>query len=128
MSVTKIDERILDTNNRFHDYCMERKIRNPFQNTEEIGQAAQKDIYLCLEHTFRLWDFHFWMPWEQFSQYFKYENYADTSIYLPCDCIDRQCAMTCAYFGGKCPREKTEIQTPKLLGFEGRWKFHDDDV
>ena len=158
MSIT-IDGRILDTDNRFHDYCMERKIENPFwedqqrfsnrveRKQDEKGRdywvvdttkkpedeawekdwAKKRDWFLRLEHTFRLWDFHFWMTWEQFEWYLKYDkDYTDVSIYMPCDCADRQCSMTCAYFGGECPRMKEEVKIPESLGFEGRWEFHDD--
>ena len=154
----KIDGRILDTDNRFHDYCMERKIENPFwedqqrfakrcrkeiRNGHEVTiidtddspeekawrktWAEKRDKFLRLERTFRLWDFHFWMNWGQFEWYLKYDkDYTDVSIYMPCDCADRQCSMTCAYFGGECPRTKEEIKIPESLGFEGRWEFKDD--
>ena len=133
----KIDGRILDTDNRFHDYCMERKIKDPFwegqqrfsnrvERKQDEAWAKRRDEFLRLEHTFRLWDFHFWMTWEQFEWHLKYDkDYADVSIYMPCDCADRQCSMTCAYFGGECPRIKKEIKIPENLGFEGRWEFHD---
>lgn len=88
-----IDGRILDTDNRFHDYCFYNKIKDPFREsmlrfgervqkkTDEKGHdywivdtddspeevawrtewAKRRNEYLRLNHTFRLWDFHFWM-------------------------------------------------------------------
>lgn len=87
----------------------------------------KRDEYLRLDHTFRLWDFHFWMPWEKFKWHCGFDKeYTDVSIYMPCDCAERQCNMECAYFSSECPREKEELKTPKILGFEGRWEYHDD--
>ena len=153
----KIDGRMLDTDNRFFDYCRRKKIKNPFKENldafarrcskeerdgyevtiirektaeEEVWEKEWKkrrDEYLRLSHAFRLWDFHFWMNWEEFSWHCGFDKeFTDVSIYMPCDCADRQCNMTCAYFGGKCPREKEELKIPEILGFEGRWEFEDD--
>lgn len=73
----------------------------------------RRDEYLQLRDTFILWEDHFWMPWEQFKKYLKFHGtYADTSIYMPCDAADRQCDMTCAYFGAKCPREEEQLKCP----------------
>lgn len=152
-----IDARLLDTDNRFFDYCRRRGIKDPFQErqdkwsarysvenqdgqvvtiirelTEEEKEWDSRQVqkikeYLRLRHTFRLWDFHFWMNRAAFEQHLHWsEDYADTSIYMPCDTVERQCALTCAHFGGKCPREEGELKTPQILGFEGRWEFHDD--
>jgi len=78
-------------------------------------------------HTFRLWDFHFWMPWPQFKQHLDWsKTLADVSIYMPCDAAERQCSMACAYFGKDCPRVKEELQIPLILGFDGRWEEQDD--
>lgn len=149
-----IDGRMLDTNNRFHDFCNAKGIVNPFgeeqahfnkrchpgehngrpctvidPETEEDREwrkewIKRRDAYLRLEHTFRLWDFHFWMPWEKFKWHLDIDKaYADVSIYLPCDCAERQCALTCAYFGAECPRMKEELKAPEILGFDGRWEF-----
>lgn len=154
-----IDGRILDTDNRFHDYCMVNKIKDPFREDRERFAkrcrkefrdghevtiidtnidpeeeawrqewAKRRDEYLRLSHTFRLWDFHFWMDdWEKFQWYGRNDSYVDMSIYMPCDIASRQCNMECAYFGKECPREKEDLRAPEILGFEGRWEFHDDD-
>ena len=143
MNIIKIDGRILDTDNRFYDYCQCMKI-NPFQeestkkghehNTDDSpGEEVQRtdwtkrrDEYLRLSHTFRLWDFHFWMDdWEKFKWYGN--KYVDMSIYMPCDIASRQCNMECAYFGKECPREKEELRAPEILGFEGRWEYDDEE-
>ena len=148
-----MDGRIFDTAERFDDYCVERKIKNPFwedkqrfsrrvdekgydywivdttKTQEDEAWKKRRDEYLRLEYTFRLWDYHFWMPREQFEAHLKwFKNYADTSIYMPCDCADRQCSMECAYFGKECPRMKEELKTPEILGFNGRWEFHDEEI
>ena len=129
--------------NTFEDYCKTRGIRDPFierqrliyddsvpeeEKAEEYRRLGrQQEEYLRLMHTFRLWAYHFWMPREEFIKHAKLsKDYADIDIYLPCDCADRQCTMTCAYFGGECPRMKEELKIPESLGFEGRWEFHDD--
>lgn len=148
---------ILDTDNRFFDYCMTKGIKNPFreymdmfarrcsmeernghattvirEETEEekawnTEWAKRRDEYLRLMHTFRLWDFHFWMDdWDKFQRYGN--EYVDMSIYMPCDIASRQCNMTCPYFGGKCPRETEELKCPEMLGFEGRWEFRDEKL
>ncbi len=157
MSIT-VDGRILDTDNRFHDYCMERKIKDPFwedqqrfsnkieHKQDEKGRdywvvdttktpedeaweknwEKRRDEFLRLEHTFRLWDFHFWMDdWDRFKSFWN-SQWVDTSAYMPCDIASRQCNMECAYFGKECPREKEELRAPEILGFDGRWEFHDD--
>ena len=96
------------------------------EKVQEQEWKKRRDEYLRLSHTFRLWDFHFWMHWEEFQLYAKYgEDFTDISIYLPCDCVERQCNMACQYFGGKCPRETEELKTPEILGFEGRWEYCD---
>lgn len=152
-----IDGRILDTDNRFFDYCQHMKIKDPFREDRErfakrcrketrnghevtiidtsnspeeeawrAEWAKRRDKYLRLNHTFRLWDFHFWMDdWEKFKWYGN--EYVDMSIYMPCDIASRQCSMECAYFLHECPRAKEELRAPEMLGFEGRWEFHDDD-
>ena len=149
-----IDGRILDTDNRFFDYCLTNHIKDPFRENldrfskrverkiDEKGHdywivdpeeeawlaewAKRRDEYLRLSHTFRLWDFHFWMDWPQFEQHLRWsKEFTDTSIYMPCDCADRQCNTTCAYFGAECPRLKEELKNP--LNFEGRWEFQDED-
>ena len=75
--------------------------------------AKRRDAYLRLQHTFRLWDFHFWMPWEEFKRQMHFSRqYADVGIYMPCDAAERQCNMECAYFGAKCPREEEPLKCP----------------
>lgn len=158
MSIPVIDGRILDTDNRFHDYCDAKGITNPFwEGQKRFSARSHKEIvnghertyvdaespedvvwrkewvkrrneYLRLSHTFRLWDFHFWMPWEKFKWHCGFDKeYTDVSIYMPCDCAERQCSMECAYFLRECPRAKEELKTPQILGFEGRWEYHDDE-
>lgn len=149
-----IDGRILDTDNRFYDYCNTFGITNPFQEEQKrfaarckkeekytiIKKESPEDIewrkewskrrddYLRLSHTFRLWDFHFWMTRTAFEHHLDWsKKYADTSIYMPCDCAERQCSMECAYFLHECPRAKGELKTPEILGFDGRWEYHDDE-
>lgn len=156
-NIPTIDSRILDTDNRFFDYCDTFGIANPFNEEQEKFQERctyesdeyghtityirpenpieaawrqeyreKKDRYLRLEHTFRLWDFHFWMTRTAFEQHLRWsKEYADTSIYLPCDTVERQCDMMCAYFSGECPREKVELRAPEMLGFDGRWEYQD---
>ena len=155
--IPTIDGRILDTDNRFNDYCDTFGITNPFcEERQRLNKRMSKQIvngheitfidpegpddllwridwtkrrneYLRLDHTFRLWDFHFWMPWEKFKWHCGFDKeYTDVSIYMPCDCADRQCSMECAYFLHECPREKEELKTPEILGFEGRWEYHDN--
>ena len=143
---------LLDTDDRFEDYCNAKGIADPFREsarrctaeernghkitiirgeTEEEKAWTQewkkrRDEYLRLRHTFRLWDAHFWMDWETFAKFCEYAKfYTDVDIYMPCDCAERQCNMACTYFGGKCPRTEEELKTPEILGFEGRWKYHD---
>ena len=128
-----VDERIFDTDLRWEKYCKAHNIKNPFK--EEIKRITSKkyekawyedwkkrrDEYLRLEHTFRAWDCHFWMDWEKFERFFRNETYTDMSIYLPCDCADRQCSLACAYFLGKCPRQEEELKSP-IKGLEGRYE------
>jgi len=147
---------VLDTDNRWFDYCHVKGIQNPFKESldifhdrtsvkEENGHkivyvrekteeekiqeqewAKRRDEYLRLEHTFRLWDFHFWMDWNEFWRFAKYsKEFADISIYRPCDCADRQCTLACTNFGMECSKKTEELKTPQILGFEGRWEFHD---
>ena len=99
------------------------------ETPEEIAWRTEwvkrRDEYLRLEHTFRLWDFHFWMPWEKFRKHLEWSvDFADTSIYMPCDAAERQCSMTCAYFGGDCPRVEEELKSP-IKGLEGEYKYDD---
>ena len=101
------------------------------ENEEEKARREEREKYKSeyqrLEHTFRLWDFHFWMEWARFKKHLEWStDLADTSIYMPCDAADRQCSMTCAYFGEKCPRIKEELKIPQILGFDGRWEEEDD--
>lgn len=77
------------------------------------GWTKRRDAYLRLMHTFRLWDFHSWMPWDEFKKQAQFsKQYADASIYMPCDCAERQCSVECTYFGGKCPREQEPLKCP----------------
>lgn len=142
-----IDGRLLDTDMRWEDYVREMHIKDPFQESridrviKQVGRKwitepadeerrrywdEQKDNYLRLEHTFRLWDFHFWMEWERFQRFLESESLADVSIYLPCDTMERQCSMTCPHFGKEnCPRRFEELKSP-IEGVEERWEYHDD--
>lgn len=142
-----IDERIFDTEMRWEDYAHYVGIKDPFQESRidrVIKQAGrkwitepmdeerrkywneQKDNYLRLMRTFCLWDFHFWMDWERFQDSLNDERLADTSIYLPCDTVERQCSMACPHFGEeKCPRMIEELKSP-IDGIDGRWEYHDD--
>ena len=83
---------------------------------ESAWQSAWKkrrDVYLQLQHTFKLWDYHFWMPWEEFKRQMNFSRqYADVSIYMPCDAAERQCSMECAYFSAKCPRAEHPLKNP----------------
>ena len=134
----KSNNSTLDTENRWHDFCQYYGIRNPravdyspFYQGEDNNLAIsdyQADLknYLRLAHTFRLWDFHFWMNWMEFQRYCKYsKEFADISVYLPCDCVDRQCDLECPYFFGECPRNKGEELKSPIDGVDGRWEFHD---
>ena len=82
----------------------------------------RRDEYLRQQHTFRAWDCHFWMDWERFEKFFQNESYTDISIYLPCDCANRQCSMRCVYFLGECPRQEEELKSP-VNGLEGRYEI-----
>ena len=138
-----VNMNMLDEDNRWHDYCATNNIKDPFleewidthitnprvTNDDDWHKewVRRRDDYLRMRHTFRMWDFHFWMDWEEFQSHAKYsKDYTDISIYLPCDCAGRQCNMACAYFGTKCPREKEELKNP--LNFEGRWEFRDTEL
>ena len=83
---------------------------------EPAWQSAWKkrrDAYLRLQHTFKLWDYHSWMPWDDFKKQVNFSRqYADGSIYMPCDCEGRQCSVECAYFGRKCLREREPLKCP----------------
>lgn len=101
------------------------------ETPEEIAWRSKwvkrRNKYLRLEHTFRLWDFHFWMPWEKFKKHLEWSvDFTDTSIYMPCDAAERQCSMECAYFGGDCPRVKEELKSP-INGVEGEYSYDDRD-
>ena len=109
----------------FHEYCFENGIKNPYhelvsERTEDWRERAKK--FENFMFTFYLWDYHFYMPWEEFSQRLQWaKDYTDTSIYMPCDAAERQCNMACAYFGGKCPRQEGELKSP-IKGLEGRYE------
>ena len=144
--MTTIDSRILDTDARWREWCEEHNIQNPFKERSNHTKIEHKivngvecwefspedqaweeewkkrrDEYLWQEQTFRLWDMHFWMDdWEKFQR-MGVGGYVDMSIYLPCDLANRQCAMTCAYFLGECPRQEEELKSP-VKGLEGRYK------
>ena len=143
-----IDERILDTEMRWEDYAHYIGIKDPFQESrinrviKQVGRQwktepmdeerrkywdEQKENYLRLMHTFCLWDFHFWMTRTVFEQHLNWsKEFADTSIYMPCDTVERQCDMTCPHFGEeKCPRMMEELKSP-IDGVDGRWEYHDD--
>ena len=142
-----IDGRILDTDARWHQWCKEHGIKDPFQErydriksewkivngvecwefnspedqSWEEEWKKRRDEYLRQMHTFRLWDLHFWMDdWDSFQR--MGNSYVDMSIYMPCDLANRQCAMTCAYFLGDCPRQKEELKSP-IKGLEGRYEI-----
>ena len=152
-----IDARMLDTDNRFFDYCQRMDVKDPFEESremiarrsseefrdghrvtivrEETAEEKERRLrnienikeYLRLSNTFRLWDFHFWMTRAQFEQHLHWaEGYTDTSIYMPCDTVERQCSMACMYFLRECPREEGELKTPQILGFDGRWEFNSE--
>ena len=139
-----IDGRILDTDARWHRWCKEHGIKDPFQECYDRIKSERKivdgvecwefspeeqaweeewkkrrDEYLRQKHTFRLWDLHFWMDdWDSFQR--MGNSYVDMSIYMPCDLANRQCALACAYFLGDCPRQKEELKSP-IKGLEGRY-------
>jgi hypothetical protein len=147
-----VDARIFDTQRKWEDYCEARGLANPFQEEQELYKLrcvykdengwkvlhvrdlteeeeallAQikrwKKEYLRLQHEFELWDFHFWMEWEEFAHWLK--EYGSEVEYLPCDCGSRQCALTCQYFGEKCPRESGELESP-INGLDRRWEIGD---
>ena len=75
---------------------------------------VRRDEYLRLEHVFRLWEFHDKLSWDKFQAEIEYgKRFTDDwKRYLPCDCAERQCAMTCQYFSGECPRRNGEELIP----------------
>ena len=123
-----VDGRIFDTDLRWKYWCKEHGITDPFKEKYEHDSPEyedwkkRRDEYLRLEHTFRVWDCHFWMDWERFEEFFRNEIYADISIYLPCDCANRQCSLACAYFLGECPRQEEELKSP-IKGLEDRYEI-----
>lgn len=95
----------------------------------------RRDAYLRLEHIFRLWEFHDIVSWDYFQKEIAFSKCFtdDGNRYLPCDCEERQCAMTCTYFGTKCPRANGEPLYPPEevmkvwdLEQELKWEEHDD--
>ena len=136
--IITIDGRILDTCVRWQEWCEERGIEDPykersksrrktingvecwkFEDNPDPEWKKRWDEYLRQMNTFRLWDLHFQMDdWDEFQR--MGNDYVDMSIYLPCDLADRQCAMTCAYFLGECPRESEKLKSP-IKGLEGRY-------
>ena len=146
-----VDSRILDTDYRFRDYCQYNKIIDPFKEDmdrfskrchqedrnghritiveidEDKEWEKRRDDFLKVAHTFRIWDFHFWMDdWEKFQRYGRNE-YVNMNIYMPCDLANRQCSMFCAYFGKKCPRENGEELKSPIPGLNKRWEYKDDE-
>ena len=141
---------ILDTHERWNDFCEAMGIDSPFQREQELFKARcsykdengwkvlqvrdfteeeeqlmtfikeWKKDYLRLEHKFDLWDYHFWMTWDEFEPFLK--EYGSEIDYYPCDCAERQCALTCQYFGKECPRAKEELKSP-ISGLDGRWEI-----
>ena len=71
------------------DYCDTRGI---------IDSNKCRKEYDKLQQIFLFWDYHFYMGWEEFQERRKYERDIDLSMYEPCDCAERQCALTCPYF------------------------------
>lgn len=80
----------------------------------EEEQKKKKSEYLRLEHIFRLWELHDKLSWERFQKEIEYcSRFTDDwKRYLPCDCAERQCAMTCQYFSGECPRRNGKELIP----------------
>ena len=106
-----------------HEVFVWDKDNSPEYKAWHEDWEKRRDEYLRQQHTFRLWDFHFWMDWERFEKFIEHEeSFTDISIYLPCDCANRQCSLTCAYFGEKCPRENEELKCP-IPGLEGRYEI-----
>ena len=110
-----------DTTSRFWNYCDVFHVVYPFRH---FFSNEEREDYLRLLHTFNLWDYHFWMPWEKFKlELALRKDYADVERYMPCDAGERQCSMECQYFGGKCPREAEDLCAPEMLRFDGRWEI-----
>lgn len=127
-----------EVESKWEDYCCYYQIRDPFEfevklykqrivikdngksyirdyTPEELSilpTKKEKQDYLLLKHTFYLWELHKILDWEHFKWYLDVEDYADTSIYYPCDAADGSCTMTCKHFGKKCPRETEELKNP----------------
>lgn len=112
-----IDGRILEADFNFEDYCEQHKIKDPFRYGSEASRQ-EKNEFLRLEHEFRVWEFHYWMEWEEFQKWLEWYKIEG---YFPCDCGGRQCSMECAYFLRKCPRQEGELKSP-IKGLEGRYE------
>ena len=108
---------------RFFAFCQKHGIKNPFEKRynkdlffilpEDKEWKIRRDKYLRLMHTFRLWEKHFKMDWDKFQREMEWvKDYADITIYCPCDCADRQCSMWCRYFKGECTRGDKELENP----------------
>ena len=117
---------------KFFAFCQDHGIKDPFEERYEILKhkdlffltvpegkewerkwRVKRDKYLRLKHTFRLWEKHFTMDWDKFQSEMEWaKDYADISIYCPCDCAGRQCSMWCRYFKGECKRGDKELENP----------------
>ena len=110
------------------DYCETRGIANPYKEQIDSNNNWHKrrKEYDKLQQIFLFWDYHFYMGWAEFQERRKYEHDIDLSMYEPCDYAERQCALTCPYFQNGCCRSEEELKTPQILGFEGKWTYHND--
>ena len=101
--------------------------KTPEEEEWELENRKKKDEYIRLRYIFHLWEFHNIMVWDDFQREIEFSKYFtdDWKRYLPCDCAGRQCAMTCTYFGTKCPRVNGEPLYPPEEVMKV-WEEHDD--
>lgn len=119
---------------KWNRFAAEHKIKDPFEEhfeeLDKYGAAAgptfvflppsdewkeRRDKYLCLKHTFMLWELHKIKPWREFQWELGNWNLAEgKELYAPCDCADRHCVFLCQYFDNGCTRGIEELENPVL--------------
>lgn len=89
----------------------EKAIIEEFQAVKEYRQAL-KDYYKILT----CWHIYNKAPKSEYDDLVRYYPEAKELV-MPCDCVGRQCALTCPTFGENCLRSKEEFKIPQLDGF-----------
>lgn len=115
---------------KWRKFAAEHSIKDPFEERyKEIALdpvftllppptkewKERRDKYLCLWHTFMLWELHKVKPWIEFRWELGNWNFAaGKELYAPCDCVGRQCNFMCQYFDNGCTRGIEELENPVL--------------